>query len=88
MIDILKRAGEDIDSAAIKHLTKYYKQYQLYEKSPGRFRFTLKNNYKFNYSLVINIIYLDSNKPMLHVIDLFTSFQVVRFLKDMLTKTI
>jgi hypothetical protein len=74
LIDILERAGEDTDLVAIKYLTKYCKQYQLYKKSPGRFRFTLKNNYKFNYSLVINIIYLDSNKFMFYIIDSFTSF--------------
>jgi hypothetical protein len=87
LIDILERAGEDTELVVIKHLTKYYKQYQLYEKSPGRFRFTLKNNYEFNYSLVIDIIYLDNNKPMLYVIDSFISFQATRFLKDISAKT-
>jgi hypothetical protein len=42
-------------------------------KSPNRFKFSLKNNYKFNYSVVIDIIYLDG-KLVLYVIDVFISF--------------
>jgi hypothetical protein len=33
-------------------------------KSLGRFKFTLKDDYKFNYSVVINILYLEE-KPVL-----------------------
>jgi hypothetical protein len=51
-------------------------------KSPGRFKFSLKDNYEFNYSIVIDIIYLD-NKLVLHVINVFMSFQAASFLKDM-----
>jgi hypothetical protein len=42
----------------------------------------LKDNYKFNYSVVINILYL-KRKPVLQVIDSATSFNAARFLKDM-----
>jgi hypothetical protein len=51
-------------------------------KSPGRFKFTLKDDYEFNYSVVIDILYL-KGKPVLQVIDLATLFGAVRFLKDM-----
>jgi hypothetical protein len=51
-------------------------------KSPSRFKFSLKDNYEFNYSIIIDIIYLDS-KLVLYVIDVFTSFQAASFLKDM-----
>jgi hypothetical protein len=51
-------------------------------KSLGRFKFTLKDNYEFNYSVVINILYL-KRKPVLQVIDSATLFGAARFLKDM-----
>jgi hypothetical protein len=51
-------------------------------KLPGRFKFTLKDNYEFNYFVVIDILYLEG-KPVLQVIDLATSFGAARFLKDM-----
>jgi hypothetical protein len=38
-----------------------------------RFKFTLKDNYNFNYKLLINIIYL-TKKPILHTINRFISF--------------
>jgi hypothetical protein len=51
-------------------------------KLPGQFKFTLKDDYEFNYSIVINILYL-KGKPVLQVIDLAISFSAARFLKDM-----
>jgi hypothetical protein len=48
----------------------------------GRFKFTLKDNYKFNYFVVINILYL-KGKLVLQVIDLAILFDAVRFLKNM-----
>ncbi|KAF0320351.1 hypothetical protein GQ607_012447, partial [Colletotrichum asianum] len=49
-----------------------------------RFRFTLYNNYKFNYKIFINIIYLNSNRLVLYIINNTTSFNAVYFLKDLL----
>ena len=37
---------------------------QYYLKLLNRFKFTLKDNYKFNYIVIIDVIYLDS-KPVL-----------------------
>jgi len=34
------------------------------QKSPGQFKFTLKDNYDFNFYIIVNIIYL-SSKPVL-----------------------
>ncbi len=56
----------------------------MYEKSLGRFKFTLKDNYEFNYSVIIDIMYLD-RKPILQVVDSTTTFKATRFLKDMST---
>ncbi|KAJ5544720.1 hypothetical protein N7535_006892 [Penicillium sp. DV-2018c] len=51
-------------------------------KSPGRFKFTFRDDYEFNYSIIIDILYLEG-KPVLQVIDAATSFGAARFLKDM-----
>jgi hypothetical protein len=59
----------------------------MHEKLPGQFRFTLKDDHKFNYSVIINTLYLDE-RPVLQVVDLSTSFQATRFLKDMLARTV
>ena len=57
---VLQRAGHDnVDYRTIEHLTKFCKQCQLYSKSPGRFKFTLKDDYNFNYLVVIDVLYLD-----------------------------
>jgi hypothetical protein len=54
----------------------------MYKKSSGRFKFTLKDDYEFNYSITIDVMYLD-RKPVLQVVDSATAFQAARFLKDM-----
>jgi hypothetical protein len=56
-------------------------------KSPSRFKFSLKNNYEFNYFIIIDIIYLNS-KLILHVIDVFMFFQTASFLKNILARNI
>jgi hypothetical protein len=56
-------------------------------KSPSRFKFNLKDNYEFNYSVIIDVIYLDS-KLVLHVIDVFTFFQATSFLKNILARNV
>ena len=47
---------------------------------------SLKNDYKFNYIVIINIIYLDG-KLVPQVVNSLTLFQAVKFLKDISTKT-
>jgi hypothetical protein len=37
-------------------------------KSLGRFKFTLKDDYNFNFEVIIDVMYLDG-KPVLQVID-------------------
>ena len=55
------------------------------QKALGRFKFTLRDDYDFNYSVVVDIMYLDG-KLVLQVVDSATTFQAARFLKDMLAK--
>jgi hypothetical protein len=40
---------------------------------------------EFNYQILVDIIFLDE-KPVLHIIDMATSFQAARFLQNMTTK--
>ncbi|KAK2035976.1 hypothetical protein LZ31DRAFT_485078, partial [Colletotrichum somersetense] len=49
-------------------------------KAFSYFKFILYNNYKFNYKILINVIYLNSNKLVLYIINLVTTFNIVRFL--------
>ena len=83
---VLEHAGHsNINRHMIKYLTKYCKHCQLYSKSLGRFKFTLKDDYNFNYQVIIDMLYLDK-KPVLHAIDDATAFNATRFLKDMSAK--
>ena len=42
------------------------------QKSPGRFKFSLKNDYEFNFQIDVDIFYLDG-KPVLQVVDSATA---------------
>ena len=55
----------------------------MHKKSPGRFKFTLKDDFEFNYLIVIDVVYLKGDL-VLQVVDLAIAFQVARFLEDML----
>ena len=52
----------------------------------SRFKFTLKDNYEFNYTVIIDVIYLNS-KPVLQVVNSSILFQTAKFLKDISAKT-
>ena len=85
LLRVLQRAGHGVEVKAIGHLTKYCHHCQMNQKSPGRFKFTLKDDYDFNFSIIIDVMYLNG-KPVLQVVDSSTSFQAARFLKDMSAK--
>ena len=59
----------------------------MHKKSPGRFKFTLKDDHEFNYLVIIDVMYLD-RKPVLQVVDSVTVFEATRFLKDMSTRIV
>lgn len=86
LIRILHRAGHDVNSSYVRTLTKYCHHCQMNGKSPGRFRFTIKDDHEFNYSVIIDILFLDG-KPVLHVVDSATAFQGARFLPNVSAKT-
>ena len=71
---VLEHAGHsDVNHRMIKYLTKYCEHCQLYSKSPGRFKFTLKDDHNFNYQVIIDILYLDK-KPILYAVNNMTIF--------------
>ncbi|KAK1990965.1 hypothetical protein LX36DRAFT_695013 [Colletotrichum falcatum] len=54
-------------------ITKFCHHYQLNSKAPGRFKFTLKDNHEFNHEIYVDVVYLNSNQPTLHVVDSATA---------------
>ena len=70
---VLERAGHDVKLKTVEYLTKFCKHCQLYRKSPGRFRFTLRDDVSFNYNIVVDVLYIN-NKLVLHIIDEATRF--------------
>ena len=70
---VLKHSGHDIDRKAIDHLTKYCFYCQKYGCSPGRFKFTLYEDLDFNYSVYVDIIYINGSL-VLHIIDKATYY--------------
>ena len=59
LTNVLQRAGYEVDTGVLQKLTKFCYQCQMHEKSLGRFKFTLKDDYEFNYLVIINVMYLD-----------------------------
>ncbi len=46
----------------------------------------IKEDIDFNYTIIIDVMYINRNKPVIQVIDLITGYQATRFLKSMSTK--
>ena len=66
-------------------INKFCQSYQIKDKAPQRFKFTLKKDVDFNYEIIIDIMYLE-RKPILHRIDAATAFQAGQFLNHMSVK--
>jgi hypothetical protein len=82
---VLEQAGHDVNKEAIKQLTKYYEHCQKYGQSPGRFKFYLKDDVNFNYSIIVDIFYIN-RKPVLHVVDEGTRYQAGQWLDNISAK--
>ena len=54
-------------------------------KALGRFKFTLKDDFKFNFKIIIDVMYINS-KLVLYIVDIATVFQAARFLKNLSVK--
>jgi hypothetical protein len=88
LIDLFNRTEEEFDPAIIKRITEFCHQYQTNSKSPGRFKFNIRDtNLEFNTEIIVDVMYLES-KPVLYVVDSAIVFQAARFLRNMSTKTV
>ena len=83
---LLRNAGHEVDIPGLEAINKFCHQCQLHEQAPRRFKFTLKDDYDFNYEIVVDVMYLLGNKPVLHAVDTATSFQAARFLSSISAK--
>lgn len=83
---LLRRAGHPIEVEAIERLTAICRHCQLHAGRPARFKFTIQDDHEFNYEVIVDIMYLDGNKPVLHVVDSATAFNAARFLQNISAK--
>jgi hypothetical protein len=82
---LLERAGHDVEKPVLEKLTKFCHFCQKYAKSSGRFKFTLKDDVNFNFSIIVDIMYIE-NSLILHVIDEVTRFQAAKWLQNISAK--
>jgi hypothetical protein len=76
--DLLERFDHETKKSVLKKLIKFCFFCQKHDKFSERFKFILKNDdVNFNYSIIMNIMYIDNNL-ILHVVDETTRFQVAR----------
>jgi hypothetical protein len=79
---VLARAGyENVNEFVMAKIGKYCHQYQIHDSTPGRFRFTIRNDVNFNYRLMVNVIYING-KLMLYAVNKAILFQAARFLAN------
>ena len=55
---MLKCSRYKINLKIINKFIKFYYSYQIYNKLPRKFKFIFRDNYKFNYFIYINIMYI------------------------------
>jgi hypothetical protein len=75
--DLLEQASHDVKKSVLKKLSKFCIFCQKHEKSSERFKFILRDDVNFNFSIIVNIMYIENNF-ILHVIDEATRFQVAK----------
>ena len=89
LIRLLERAGHNDQHHRhiVEQITKYCAYCQKHGRSPGRFKFTLRDNdICFNHTIIIDIMYIDGS-PVLHVVDEATRFQAARWLNNISAQT-
>jgi hypothetical protein len=84
---LLKRSNHDVKKSVIKKLIKFCIFCQKYAKSSERFKFTLKDEINFNYSVIVDVMHIE-NSLILHVVDDATRFQIVKWFQSISAKHI
>ncbi len=87
LYDLLERVDHEVEKSILKKLIKFCTFCQKHEKSLERFKFTLRNDVNFNYSVIVDVMYVE-NSSILHVIDEATRFQADRWLQNISAKHI
>jgi hypothetical protein len=87
LYDLLERSGHEVEKAVLEKLTKFCTFCQKYAKSPGRFKFILKDDVNFNYSVIVDVMYIE-NHLILHVVDEVIRFQAAKWLQNISAKHI
>ena len=82
-----ERSGHVVEIQALQYLIKYCEQCQKYGWSLGRFAFTFKDDFDFNYNVIVDIMYIEG-KPILHLVDELIRFQAGQWLKNVLIQHI
>ncbi|RAL58472.1 hypothetical protein DID88_005176 [Monilinia fructigena] len=83
---VLQRAGYDyIAQKDLDNLTKLCEHCQKHGKSPGRFKFNLREDAEFNHSIIVDVMYING-KPVLHIVDEGTRFQAAQWLDNVSAK--
>jgi hypothetical protein len=85
--DLLERFDHDVKKSVLKKLSKFCIFCQKHEKSSERFKFTLRDDVNFNYSVIVDVMYVE-NSLILHVIDEATRFQAAKWLQNISAKHI
>jgi hypothetical protein len=83
---LLERAGHDPDNEVLAKIRTMCHHCQIYGKSPGRFRFTIRDDVNFNHSIIVDVMYIES-RTVLHIIDEATRYNAARWLSNLSTKT-
>jgi hypothetical protein len=85
--NLLERSDHEVEKAVLKKLTKFCTFCQKYAKSSERFKFILKNDVNFNYSIIVDVMYIE-NHFILHVVDDAIRFQAAKWLQNISAKHI
>ena len=90
LLRMMERAGHDHDHETHRLLLRRIERFchlcQKHRRSPGRFRFTIKDDAQFNHVVYVDVMYIDGD-PVLHVVDEATRYQAARFLPNMTAQT-
>jgi hypothetical protein len=87
LYDLLERVDHEVKKSVLKKLIKFCTFCQKYAKFSKRFKFILRDDVNFNFSIIVNIMYIENNL-ILHVIDEATRFQAARWWQNISAKHI
>ena len=84
---VLEKSKHEINKTMFDRFIKFCIFCQKHSRSSERFKFVLREKVNFNFSIIVDIMYIDNNS-VLHVIDEGTKFQAVKWLKEISAKHI